>query len=200
MLPAVVTSWGAWRAQYPDTDVVSTDTGYDRNYGPGAAYCEYPSSPTTMFPVTQNSDALPPKAWTFGIRHAGGAKAYALTDLMRYRVVVDQVGDAGVIIVATGNPLELHGHDATAGPVSYSAGLTARAYATEEVRFQPHQDEEGSLVDAAGNQWQVAEDGLRLGGRVLSRVTSHQSYWFAWQAFFPDGELWRPPEVQRPLR
>ncbi len=34
-LPVVATSWGAWKAEHPQTAVLSSNTGFDRNYAAG---------------------------------------------------------------------------------------------------------------------------------------------------------------------
>lgn len=40
-LPVVVTTWRDWREKHPDTRALSLDTGFDRDYRPGALYGEY---------------------------------------------------------------------------------------------------------------------------------------------------------------
>lgn len=82
-LPVVVTSWGEWRRQHPDTRVVDIKTGHDRPYDAGAAYGAYFASPGTMFPVWQKGRALPDKARVFVLALDGRAKAYALEALDR---------------------------------------------------------------------------------------------------------------------
>jgi len=82
-LPVVVTSWGEWRRQHPDTKVVDIKTGHDRPYDAGAAYGAYFASPGTMFPVWQKGRALPDKARVFVLLLDGRAKAYALEALDR---------------------------------------------------------------------------------------------------------------------
>ncbi|MGH9846196.1 MAG: DUF3179 domain-containing (seleno)protein, partial [Blastocatellia bacterium] len=62
LLPVVLTSWGEWKAQHPDTKVVDINTGYERPYQVGATYGRYFASPGTMFPVWRQSRALPRKA------------------------------------------------------------------------------------------------------------------------------------------
>jgi hypothetical protein len=82
-LPVVVTSWGEWRRQHPDTRVADIKTGHDRPYDAGAAYGAYFASPGTMFPVWQKGRALPDKARVFVLLLDGRAKAYALEALDR---------------------------------------------------------------------------------------------------------------------
>ena len=61
------TGWPEWRKQHPQTTVLSTDTGYFRNYQIGAAYGEYFASADTMFPVWRRSTRLPFKAAAFDL-------------------------------------------------------------------------------------------------------------------------------------
>ncbi len=82
-LPVVVTSWGEWRRQHPDTKVADINTGHKRPYHAGAAYGHYFGSTGTMFPVWLKSGALPEKARVFTLLIEGRAKAYALEALNR---------------------------------------------------------------------------------------------------------------------
>ena len=51
VLPVVVTTWGDWFVRHPDTTVLSINTGFVRDYGPGVAYNDYFNSPLTWFNV-----------------------------------------------------------------------------------------------------------------------------------------------------
>jgi len=82
-LPVVLTSWGEWRRQHPDSKVLSLDTGHQRPYDTGAAYGRYFGSSGTMFPVWQRSRALHDKARVFTVLVASRPKAYALEALDR---------------------------------------------------------------------------------------------------------------------
>ena len=100
VLPVVVTSWGEWKRQHPDTKVVDINTGFDRPYQVGATYGRYFASPDTMFPVWQQSKVLPKKARIFAIQLGGRAKAYPLDLLNRARGVVnDTLGTQPLVVV-----------------------------------------------------------------------------------------------------
>jgi len=90
-LPAEHLKWKAWRAKYPRGQVLSNDTGYDRDYG-NLPYGSYESSPRTMFPVPQPRKELPTKEWIIGIMVNGRAKAYPLATLPSDTTVEDVVG------------------------------------------------------------------------------------------------------------
>ncbi len=76
-LPLEVTSWKDWKTRYPQTLVLSTDTGHQRNYS-GGAYGNYFSSPRLMFPVEPLDNRLPPKTPVLGITSGTTHRAYSL--------------------------------------------------------------------------------------------------------------------------
>lgn len=169
ILPVVVSTWGQWLADHPDTTVLSLDTGYRREYVPGAAYGGYFASPDTMFPVWQRSGVLPAKSFVFALSVNGTPKAYPLGTLERERVINDTLGGEEVVLVAE------------------VRGRTVRAYRRGGHRFGPGA-EDRAVVDERGTRWRVTEEALvEVGGSgsVLDRVAGHISYWFGWYAFNP---------------
>ena len=100
VLPDVLTSWGDWRRQHPDTKVLDIKTGFARPYEVGATYGRYFGSPETMFPVWQQSKLLPKKERIFAIQEAGLAKAYPLDTLNRSGGVVnDTLGSLPLVVI-----------------------------------------------------------------------------------------------------
>jgi hypothetical protein len=59
---AVTTTWGEWRAEHPDTTVLSLDTGHKRDYREGAAYRDYFSNDRLYFQVPTSDTRLKNKA------------------------------------------------------------------------------------------------------------------------------------------
>jgi Protein of unknown function (DUF3179) len=99
ILPDVLTSWGDWRREHPDTKVLDIKTGFNRSYEIGAAYGRYFASPGTMFPVWQRSKLLPEKARIFAIESNGIAKAYPLDALnCAGGVVNDALGSQPLVV------------------------------------------------------------------------------------------------------
>jgi len=100
ILPLVLTSWGEWKQQHPDTKVLDPDTGHKRSYRAGAAYGPYFGSPETMFPVWQQSRRFPKKARIFALRVDGVPKAYPLDELNQAGGIVnDTLGGKKVVVV-----------------------------------------------------------------------------------------------------
>jgi hypothetical protein len=76
------TSWAAWRARHPRTEVLSTDTGFRRDYARDP-YQGYDKVPRLMFDVQHRDARLPLKAWVMGVVIDGQARAYPFDWLAR---------------------------------------------------------------------------------------------------------------------
>ena len=162
--PVAITSWERWKAQNPDTKVLSVETGHFRDYGSGVVYKEYFSSPDLMFPtIVRDESVLKRKDYVFGIREFGAAKAWALEAFRKEPVINDTVGQTKVVLVGDADT------------------RTVRAYQRNDQTFT--QGENGTL-SGPGGAWSV-EEGLLKGpsGEKLARVPGHISYWFAWDGY-----------------
>ncbi len=171
-LPVVRTTWLEWKTEHPGTTVLSLQTGFDRDYTPGAAYQEYFESDETMFPVAHRSDALDTKDWVYGVVLEGNARAYPLEELEDKPVLNDAVGTEPVVVL------------------SDAERLTVRVYERgghQFVRRSP-----SGLMDAGGQVWDVHEEYLenRTAREQLSRIGGHLAFWFGWYAFFPETSLY----------
>jgi Protein of unknown function (DUF3179) len=170
--PVVIARWDDWSGRHPGTQVLSLETGYRRDYGPGVVYRDYFGSPDLMFPALSDR-RLRQKDYVFGIQAFGAAKAWPLDVFARTPVINDRVGDLAVVLI--GEP----------------DGRTVRAYerGTREFRAAG-----AGLRDGAGQDWEVTEAAL-VGpdGTELARVAGQVSYWFAWDGYLGDAaELYRP--------
>jgi uncharacterized protein YuzE len=97
-VPSSRTTWGAWRRRHPDTRVLSTDTGYDRNYQKDP-YKGYARVGTIWFPVGNVRTDLSAKKRVMGIEIGGSAKAYPLERITLYPgILTDRLGDETVEI------------------------------------------------------------------------------------------------------
>lgn len=170
VLPVTVTTWREWRARHPQTKVLSLETGFDRDYRPGAAYGKYFASPDTMFPVWKKApSSLAVKDWVLVVNVGSTRKIYPLAALDRAGLVHDRVGGKDIVLI---------------GENAYQSGGR---------RFR---SEKESLVDVATSEkFNVTEEALLfLSGSRLSRVPSHRAFWFGAYAFYPGTELWQPAE------
>ncbi|MGH2620716.1 MAG: DUF3179 domain-containing protein [Anaerolineales bacterium] len=186
LLPVVLTSWSAWRAQHPDTLVLALETGFERYYLPGAAYGNYFASDATMFPVWQRGEQLEPKDRIYALRVDGIPKAYPLGRLVEEEVVNDTIGATNLVLVATRGRVTVNGDSLQAGAVTYDSGGEVRAFLRADETFSPGPSPD-AVLDSQGREWRVTEEGLRSPkGELAPRLSGHLAYWFGWFAFFPN--------------
>ncbi|MEO0772378.1 MAG: DUF3179 domain-containing protein [Pseudomonadota bacterium] len=170
--PTVITSWKAWREAHPHTTVLSLETGHIRNYDSGFVYRDYFASPDLMFPALTDESRLRQKTYVYGIRTAGGAKAWPVDAFSQTPVINDQVGFLNVVLL--GDP----------------TSRTVRAYDRRDWVFEAAKDG----VTGPGGLWDVTETAL-IGphGERAPRVPGHITYWFAWDGYLgAQSELYAP--------
>lgn len=88
-LPLTHTSWADWLRRHPRTEVLSTDTGFARDYGRDP-YAGYASVQRLLFDVQHRDERFPLKEWVLGVEVEGTYKAYPFSVLARS---VDARGD-----------------------------------------------------------------------------------------------------------
>ena len=97
-LPAKRVRWDTWKKRHPDTRVLSTDTGYPRDYWRDP-YTGYYLVGSLMFPVGDVRRDLPTKAQVLGITIADQSRAYPLEVLKKNAgILKDRLGDASIRI------------------------------------------------------------------------------------------------------
>jgi hypothetical protein len=97
-VPITYTSWADWRARHPETLVLSTDTGFRRDYTRNP-YPGYDASEDLFFPVNHVSRRYHPKERVIGLELGGEQKAYPFSELSRsVSPLVDEVGGERVTI------------------------------------------------------------------------------------------------------
>ena len=98
LFPVEVLMWGDWKATYPDSEVLSRETGHVRVYGHDP-YGNYYSSREIIFPVENDDNRLHPKAVIFGIEIGGSAKAYPESALKAFPEVRDEINNVPLSIM-----------------------------------------------------------------------------------------------------
>jgi hypothetical protein len=78
------TTWAHWLQQHPDTKVLSTKTGYWRDYDVHP-YGEYDINRALYFPVSNTNARYHPKERVVGLTLGNKAKAYPFSELAKQR-------------------------------------------------------------------------------------------------------------------
>lgn len=165
----VWTTWERWRNRYPDTRVLSRDTGFAKNYdrdpygsyNPRAGYYAPNSQP--MFGSLSEDERLQPKRVVIGARAPDGAAAFEKDRLREAKLIEGELGGAPVLAV-------------------YEPTLdTGYVFRNPDERRFEYRD--GRVVDGAGDAH--APDAL-----PLDRVIAFDAMWFAWSGFYPETTLY----------
>lgn len=117
MLPAIRTDWKTWKKNNPDTLVLSTDTGYSRDYAVDP-YEGYYRTAGIWFPVGDVRKDLSPKEKVLGIEQDGRAMAYPLEIIRKnpgtlenrignhiVRITIDKDGQINGVFDSNGSPV-----------------------------------------------------------------------------------------------
>jgi hypothetical protein len=173
-VPFDLAYWRDWKQIYPNTLVLSTDTGSTRPYGVDP-YGDYYTSSQIFFPVEHRDDRLGPKELVMGLEHNGNYKAYKLDDIERQKVINDSVGEKQVMLVSQ-YPFMARAYDRTLEGLILEFQLT-----------------DNKLTDKqTGSEWNFEGEAISgsLKGKQLARLALDPSFWFSWIAFHPDTKLY----------
>jgi len=175
--PIIETTWLTWKEMYPNTKVVSRNTGHNRNYG-RYPYGNYRTSHSYLiFPVSNEDDRLPNKERVLGIVQSGSVRVYSFSSFGdAVSVVNDELNGKNFVIV---------GNKEDNFMVSFSNdmgdGSTLSFSAVQGQYPVVMTDDEGNLWDVSGR----AVAGPRKDAR-LDVPPSFIGYWFSFAAFYPD--------------
>ena len=81
-IPLTHTTWRDWLARYPETEVLSNQTGFRRDYKTDP-YLSYRRSATLMFPVADENSKYRRKSLVLGLAIDGHFKAYPFSELSK---------------------------------------------------------------------------------------------------------------------
>jgi len=92
------TSWADWQKRHPQTLVLSTDTGYSRNYNRDP-YSGYEDSHGIFFPVSHRDPRYHPKERVLGIEIDGQFRAYPFAELSRTEGIIRDKFNAKELVI-----------------------------------------------------------------------------------------------------
>ena len=98
-LPLELTAWSHWRKRYPQTKVLSRDTGHQRDYARNP-YAEYFEERFLMFASEPTSDRFPSKTRVLGVWTGKSARAYPQPVFGRERTRISDVIDGKKLTVS----------------------------------------------------------------------------------------------------
>ncbi|MFQ5606837.1 MAG: DUF3179 domain-containing protein [Candidatus Zixiibacteriota bacterium] len=176
----IETNWTTWKEMYPNAQVMSTNTGFDRPYGsfPYGSYREPNSG--LLFPVDQNDTRLPNKDRVVGLAVGDQSKVYRILEFPdTVGVINDSFNATNVVAVGSAgkNFGMVYGRDLPDG--------TTLTFSAEQNTFP------AVMIDNEGSEWDLFGDALsgpRV-GQSLPRTDSYIAYWFGWVTFHPGAAI-----------
>jgi hypothetical protein len=90
--------WRDWKVEHPDSQVLSQETGFNRNYGKDP-YGSYYEDSNLFFPVENSDDRIHSKDVIFGIEIEGEHKAYRENDVINQNGrIKDTFGEVDLVV------------------------------------------------------------------------------------------------------
>jgi uncharacterized protein DUF3179 len=176
----VETRWAFWKEMYPDTKVVSLNTGWNRSYGV-YPYGDYKvNEDNLLFPISIDDRRLNRKERVHGIIVEQEAKVYRFSSFpIKNTLITDTVNGKDVLVI--GNE-----------PKNFIVSFYGQLEDGSTPEFSAVDDGNIILVDNLGNKWDIfgyAVSGPAMGERLI-RTESFIGYWFSWGVFYPDSEIY----------
>ncbi|MEP1140265.1 MAG: DUF3179 domain-containing (seleno)protein [Balneola sp.] len=169
----VSTNWGEWKKRHPNTNVLSLETGHQRDYSEGAAYKSYFATDRLMFNTPFNDQRLSNKDEVLALRFdevPDKQLAISAKFLAKNPVYQDELGQTKFVVFTD---------DSGANRVYESGSISFRSF-----------DGNTRVTDQSGKTWTLTESKLIAeSGEVLERLPYHRAFWFGWLAAFPETEL-----------
>jgi hypothetical protein len=172
-VPFDVAFWKEWKALYPESKVLSQDTGFGRPYGVDP-YGDYYTDPRIIFPVSHRDDRLGPKEIVIGLENGGTYRAYRLDQVEDSHVINDEINGKSIALVSL-HPFMARAYD--------------RVVDGQTLEFQY---DGGTILDQTGSVWNFDGEAVEgeMKGKKLTRLPFDEGFWFGWAAFHPETELY----------
>ncbi len=189
-----IVSFSQFSDNFPDGWSLSRDTGFGgRSYGRNP-YVGYSSSTQPFLFDGEPDPRFPALERVVGVITDEGDKSFPFSLLEAEVVINDTAGESPVVVWwAPGTT------DALDGPsIADSKQIgTAVAYSRTlddgtELTFSAGAGEATFVDDQSGSTWNLfglATDG-DMAGTQLAQISHRNEFWFAWAAFFPEGDVY----------
>jgi len=175
-LQLVEMDWKTWKASFPDSEVLNTNTGFSRNYEKYLYGADYPeNNGRILFPVYNEDPRLENKVLVHGVTYGFLAKAYPIPEFDESIEVINDNFE--------GNKLVIAGSSGSKMVVSFERVLEDGT----ELQFEAVANSLPVIMeDQEGSRWNIfgeAVSGPREGEKLIE-APSYNAYWFAFADFF----------------
>lgn len=177
LVTVLETTWGVWKTMYPQTKVMTTSTGFARNYGL-YPYGDYRTNNSYLiFPLTKIDNRIPAKERVHSIINVDKAKVYKFNAFGNGNTLRDIYNGNDILLVGDNTTIVSFELDAANGQLEFT---------------YDYNGSEGFFKDNEGTIWNVfgeAISGPGMGGQ-LKATPSFIAYWFSIGAFYPNAQIY----------
>jgi Protein of unknown function (DUF3179) len=179
-VPFDIAYWKEWKELYPDSKVLSRDTGSNRPYG-ADPYGDYYTNSDVLFPVLNRDDRLGLKEIVVGLENKEQHKAYKLQEIENKKVINDQVNGKPIALFSL-YPFMIRGYDPIVEDGEQKIALQFN-YNAENNKFIDKQ---------TGSVWNFEGKAIsgQMKGKQLTHLPFDEGFWFEWVAFHPKTEIY----------
>ena len=172
----VETTYKTWKEMFPSSKLLSTNTGFARQYGV-YPYGTYKSDDELIFPVSNEDNRLPKKTRVLGLIVGNETIAFPVNNF-KQGVDIQNISFGGEKFVVAGS-----------SDKNFAVAFKSKLSDGAELQFTAVQNELPIImVDGEGNKWDIfgrVTAGPRS-GQSLDQAKAFIAYWFAWAAFYPN--------------
>lgn len=168
VITLVETNWKTWKTMFPDTKLMSLDTGFSRTYGV-YPYVDYKTNNSFFLFPTPKDSRLALKDRVHAIVDDDDAKVYQFSDFDTVNIIRDTFKGKNYLVVGNSNFMASFQLEASQNNMDYSYVYDG----TSSAVFQDNQ----------GTQYNVFGEAVSGSGQ-LKTSTSFMGYWFSIPAFY----------------
>ncbi|MHA2169912.1 MAG: DUF3179 domain-containing protein [Candidatus Kariarchaeaceae archaeon] len=184
------TYWGIWKEMYPDTVILSRETGFNRDYN-RTPYVGYWLSESINFVSSYNGEIKPyslyhPKELTTIVSSGDQVKLLPFKELQKYKVLNHELAGKNFVTIYD-EKFRLS--------VTYNAktvnGTSLTFSSNNTVDIQENTYGSFTYRDVSGSVWNIrgqALSGIYKGDQLIQEPT-YNAYWFSAITMFPVGRI-----------
>ncbi|MGJ3236018.1 DUF3179 domain-containing protein [Marivirga sp.] len=179
-VPIIETTWATWKNMYPDSKVVSRNTGFNRNYD-RYPYGNYKTNhDNILFPVSESDNRLPAKERVLTVIFDKEAKAYPIKEFENNVTIIEDDSFHEIVVVGS----QEHNFAVAFENITTDGQQLSFTAISNQFPLVMEDDE--------GNKWNVfgeAKEGSRTGEK-LPYADQMIGYWFSFPSFYEDLKLY----------
>jgi hypothetical protein len=178
-IPFDIAYWKDWKQLYPNSKIVSKDTGFSRPYG-ADPYGDYYTSNQLYFPISHHDNRLGLKEKVIGFENSERQYtiAYRLKQIESNKVINDE-GNGKSIALFSLHPAMVRAFN--------------RIVDGNVLDFEYNANNNNKITDKqTGSEWNfegIAVNG-EMKGKQLLRLPFDERFWFEWVAFHPQTAIY----------